>query len=327
MIENGKSLNVSADEVFRFAAQRADELRVQLTTYANGAKVLDCGVNVTGGLTAGVEMARICLAGQGQVNLTSGDRSLWEGPWVQVSTDYPVEACMMGQYAGWPVKQGDFFAMGSGPMRVKRGREELLLGLKASDQAELAVGTLECDCLPGESVLAMIAEECSVAPDRLSIAVAPTRSIAGCVQVVARSVETALHKFHELGMEIGLGLEVVRSGYGIAPLCPPTPDFAKAIGRTNDAILYGGHVSLWVEADDEQIEAIGPKLPSCASKDFGKPFAEIFKSYEYDFYKVDPGLFSPAEVTILNLRSGRSWRFGSPRPELIKASFATQEAL
>jgi methenyltetrahydromethanopterin cyclohydrolase len=182
------------------------------------------------------------------------------------------------------------------------------------------VGVLECDQLPSCDVAKMIAQQCNVAPDQLFLAVAPTRSLAGCVQIVARSVETSLHKLYELGFP----LTSLKHAYGIAPLPPPTPDFAAGIGRTNDAILYGGHVTLWVEADDQDVRAVGSKLPSSHSRDFGQPFADIFKSYQYDFYKVDPGLFSPAEVAVHNLKTGKAWHFGELREDLVSKSFAVE---
>lgn len=314
------NLNLAANEVFRESAQQLKQLNCGVVQLDNGAQILDFGVRQHGGIQAGIQMARICLADQATVNVTSGDRLVWPGPWVQVATDHPTAACMLSQYAGWPVKSGDFFAMGSGPMRVLRGKEDLLKSLAAKDNDTFAVGTLECDVIPGQEVVEAIGGECGVSAERVRLVVAPTRSLAGCVQVVARSVETSLHKLHELGMP----LSSVRSAYGIAPLPPPTPNFAKGIGRTNDAILYGAHVSLWVEADDALITEMGPKLPSCASADFGKPFAETFKAYEYDFYKVDPGLFSPAEVSILNLSTGKSWRFGQVRADLIAQSFGME---
>ncbi len=206
-------------------------------------------------------------------------------------------------------------------MRVLRGREKMLEHLEAHDQSEVAVGVLECDKVPDCEIATQIASECGISPEGLRIAVAPTRSVAGCVQVVARSVETSLHKLYELGFP----LSAVKHAYGIAPLPPPAPDFATGIGRTNDAILYGGHVTLWVEADDEQIATIGAKVPSSASRDFGAPFAEIFKNYNYDFYKVDPGLFSPAEVAINNLKTGRAFHFGELRDDLISRSFAVEQ--
>ena len=316
----GEGINETARVCFARAFSRAAELNIEHHHLSCGAQVLDFGVATAGGLQAGLDLARICMAGKAEVSLVAGSREVWPGSWVQVTTDAPVEACMLSQYAGWPVKAGSFFAMGSGAMRVRRGKEELLHKLGAADSHEIAVGTLECDRLPDEVTVQAMAVECKVPPQALRLAVAPTRSIAGCVQVVARSVETALHKLYELGFP----LAAVRSAYGLAPLPPATPDFALGIGRTNDAILYGGHVTLWVDADDSQVSSVGRLLPSSASRDYGAPFAEVFARYDHDFYKVDPGLFSPAEVTVLNLRSGCSWKFGGLREDLIASSFATE---
>lgn len=315
-------LNDTAQQIFQRIAERAGQLSVLKSELPCGAQLLDFGVAATGGLAAGLEMATLCTAGRASVSLVGGDRATWPGAWVQVVTDQPVEACMLSQYAGWPVKHESFFAIASGPMRVRRGREALLEDLGAKDASSWAVGTLECDQLPTNEVALQMAQECSCEPAQLLLGVAPTRSIAGCVQVVARSVETSLHKLHELGFD----LNSVRSAYGLAPVPPPTPDFALGIGRTNDAILFAGQVSLWIEGDDEQLSQLGSQLPSSCSADFGEPFADIFKRYDYDFYKIDPGLFSPAQVTLFNLRSGRSWCFGSVRGDLLSRSFETQRA-
>lgn len=316
----GDGINETARACFARAHSRETELNIASHHMDCGAQLLDFGVSVPGGLQAGIELATICMAGKAQVSLVAGCRETWAGPWVQVVTDAPLQACMLAQYAGWPVKAGSFFAMGSGPMRVRRGKEEVLKFLHAGDSHELAVGTLECDRLPDEVTVQAMAVECKVEPQAMRLAVAPTRSIAGCVQVVARSVETALHKLFKLEFP----LTAVRSAYGLAPLPPGTPDFAMGIGRTNDAILYGGHVTLWVDADDELVSKVGPHLPSSASRDYGAPFAEVFAKYDHDFYKVDPGLFSPAEVVVVNLKTGRSWRFGGLREDLIASSFATE---
>jgi methenyltetrahydromethanopterin cyclohydrolase len=310
-------LNRSADRVFQDMLQRSLALGIRSVPAACGAMVLDCGVKAAGGLETGVEFARLCLADRGRASVVTGERSIWKGPWVQVQTDDPVRACILGQYAGWPVQHDDFFAMGSGPMRVRRGKESVLEELSTRDADSIAVGTLESDKLPSDAVLESMAAECGVNASDLRVAVAPTRSAAGCVQVVARSVETSLHKLHDLGFPI----EQVRAGFGYAPLCPPTPSFAKGIGRTNDAILYGGHVTLWIDGDDGQIAEIGQRLPSNASKDYGAPFAEIFQRCDNDFYKIDPGLFSPAEVELLNVATGRSFYFGGMRADLIESSF------
>ncbi len=111
------------------------------------------------------------------------------------------------------------------------------------------------------------------------------------------------------------------SGYGTAPLPPPAADFLQAIGRTNDAILYGGQVVVWVRADDDQLAELGPKVPSSSSPDHGAPFAEVFRRYDMDFYKIDPMLFSPAVLCFQNLQTGRSHTFGRVEPDVLRRSF------
>jgi len=284
------------------------------------SRVLDFGCDVPGGIQAGLLLARICMANLASIEIAPADSTVWPGPSLQVYTDSPVNACMAAQYAGWKVAKGKFFAMGSGPMRSKRRREEVLEHISVQDDSTCAVGVLECDQMPPVEILEMIADECNVDLRQLTLCVAPTRSIAGVIQVVARSIETAMHKLHELGFD----LQRVISAHGTAPLPPNAKDFAEGIGRTNDAILYGGQVTLWVDTTDESIEAIGAKVPSLASKDFGQPFAKIFRLYDYDFYKVDPGLFAPAIVTFINLRTGNSFRYGRVSPEILKESFGSE---
>ena len=312
-----QQLNDGAFRLYQETQANAESWRIQIHKLANEATVVDFGVNTPGGIRAGLMLASICMSGRAEITLHPANATI--GPWslIQVATDDPVHACMASQYAGWPVKKDKFFAMGSGPMRTKRGKEHVLKSLNISDASPYAVGVLECDSLPDESIAELIALECGVETENTVICVAPTRSIAGTVQVVARSVETSMHKLFELGFD----LSSIVSGYGTAPLPPPALDFVQGIGRTNDAILYGGHVTLWVNAQDDQIQAIGPKVPSLASRDYGVPFAKTFKKYDYDFYKVDPGLFSPAMLTIVNLKSGHSYRYGSLRPDIVSESF------
>lgn len=303
--------------VEREVIDRKDALRVALHTLSNGARVIDFGCQTLGGIEAGKALATICLGTRASLQLGAANPSIWEGPQVIVSTDAPVEACMASQYAGWKISHGKYFAMGSGPMRAKRGKESVLDRYQLNDSSAEAIGVLESDTLPNEEVVELVARECGVAPDKVVLCVAPTSSIAGVIQVVARSIETSLHKLFELGFD----LQQIQSGFGSAPMPPVAKDFVQGIGRTNDAILYGGHVTLWVNASDEELMRLGPKVPSETSKDFGRPFAKTFKEYEYDFYKVDPGLFAPAVLTFVNLRTGKSFRFGRFSPGVLQESF------
>jgi methenyltetrahydromethanopterin cyclohydrolase len=293
-------------------AARAAASRCAVSTVA-GARVIDCGGAVTGGLGAGLQMARVCTAGLADVTLQSG----LDGPEIQLASDDPVRACLASQYAGWQVKVGDYFAMGSGPMRAAVGKESLFNDIPGREQPPCAVGVLESRKHPTEDVIAYLVAALPNTAERLTLLVAPASSMAGTVQVVARSLETALHKLHELKFD----LQQVVSGYGVAPLPPVAADEGRAIGWTNDAILYGGRVVLWVRADDEIIDHVGLKVPSNSSPDHGEPFAEIFKRYNGDFYKIDPMLFSPATVEFRNLKTGKVHRFGRTESALLQRSF------
>lgn len=298
---------------------RATQLHIAVLRDETGARIIDCGVHVPGGLEAGIGLAEVCMAGLGKVDLVPGNSELWTGPAVVVRTDQPVAACLASQYAGWQIAGEKFFAMGSGPMRAVRGREALFEKIGRKELADAVVGVLEAGKLPHEDVCHHVAEECGVAAEHLTLMVAPTASIAGSIQVVARSIETALHKLHELGYDILR----VRSGFGVAPLPPIAANDLVGIGRTNDAVLYGGEVTLWVTGDDESLREFGPQIPSSASSDHGQPFAEIFERYDRDFYKIDPMLFSPASVILNNLETGTSLRFGEFDAQVLHESFSS----
>jgi methenyltetrahydromethanopterin cyclohydrolase len=94
------------------------------------------------------------------------------------------------------------------------------------------------------------------------------------------------------------------------------------MGRTNDAIIYGGRVQLFVTGPAGEAHALANELPSEGSRDYGRPFMEIFRRFGGDFYKIDPLLFSPAEVIVTALDTGESFRKGRVDTDLLDASFA-----
>ncbi len=310
-----QTLNERAWSLTNILEFRAEEMRIGVS-HVGGTRVIDCGGAVEGSLSAGIEMARICLADRASVSLVPSPYAEIPGPAVQVSTDHPVLACLASQYAGWQVKAEKFFAMGSGPMRAAAAREPIFAEIGYKEEPNCAVGVLESNHHPTPEAVEAIVQKLPVSVEKLTLLVAPAASVAGAIQVVARSVETALHKLHELKFDI----RSVVSGFGVAPLPPVARDDIHAIGRPNDAILYGARVTLWVHASDEQLEAIGPKVPSCASKDYGAPFAELYARYG-NFYQIDPMLFSPAEITFVNLKTGRAFSYGKVDPVLLKKSF------
>ena len=318
-LHNNLNLNERAALLCDAIGREADALRVASSFAKSGTEIWDFGIYARGGLEAGRRMAEVCLASLAEVDFVPGDPNIWPGPAVQVRTDQPIAACMASQYAGWELKAADYFAMASGPMRAVSAHEELFQEIDYRENASRCIGVLESGELPTDAACKEIATKCGTSPERITLLVAPTRSQAGTVQVVARSVETALHKLHELKFDLAR----VQSGWGVAPLPPVAKDDLAGIGRTNDAILYGAQVVLYVTGDDASLEEIGPQTPSSSSSDHGRPFAEIFASYDHDFYQVDRQLFSPAVVTFINLDTGNSFRFGQYEPAVLAASFGT----
>jgi methenyltetrahydromethanopterin cyclohydrolase len=310
-------MNRRAHEILDTMVDQGAALGLSVSSLANGTKVVDLGVKVPGGLLAGKGLAEICLGGLGEVALLPLDYGEFALPGVSVTIDGPLLACLGSQYAGWRIQRGKFFAMGSGPARALARTEELYARIGVErDESDEAVLVLESGRLPNEEVADYVAEKCGVKPQNVSLAVAATRSLAGGVQIAARSVETAMHKLLELGFDVSK----VVSGFGTCPIATPAADDLTALGRTNDCVLYGSEVFLTVTAADAEIEPMIEKVPASSSRDYGQLFAELFKRYDGDFYKIDPFLFSPAKVAITSAASGRTFRAGRFDAGLLRAS-------
>jgi methenyltetrahydromethanopterin cyclohydrolase len=311
----------AAGLVARLVADAA-ELRIGVDRGELGETIIDAGSQSLGSIAAGLRIAEICTGGLAHVRLApSTSTPGW--PWaVFVQSSQPVIACLASQYAGWRLssKQGgsSFFALGSGPARALARREPLFDVLGYADSADSAILVIESNASPPTAIVAQVAQDCGVKPENLTIIFTPTQSSAGSTQIVARSLEVALHKAHELHFP----LERVVEGIGAAPLCPPHPDFVTAMGRTNDAIIFAGQVHLFVTGPASEARVLADQLPSKASRDYGRPFAEIFKAFKGDFYAIDPMLFSPAKITVTALETGESFHSGDIDLGPLDASFA-----
>jgi methenyltetrahydromethanopterin cyclohydrolase len=311
------SLNERAVELADRLAADAEAMRVAVATLANGTRLIDCGAQAAGGFAAGRCFAEICMAGLGTVvyaPLVIEERWL---PALTVTTDHPAVACLAAQYAGWRVDRDGYFAMGSGPGRALIRAEDLYDDLDTDEHASAAVLCLETREPPPAEVADFVAERAGVPASALTLLMAPTASVAGGVQIAARVVETALHKLHELDFDV----RRVVAAYGSCPLPPVAGDDMEAIGRTNDAVLYGGQVHLTIEADDDALRDLVDRLPASASADYGEPFGTVLKGANFDFYAIDPLLFSPAQIRLTSVASGRSFEAGRVNLEVLERSF------
>ena len=315
------SVNRLAASLVEHLIRDAEALRIDVKHDAAGAVVIDAGINCRGGIEAGRRIAEICMGGLGKVRIAESPRfARWSWQVEAGSTD-PVLACLGSQLAGWQLSHGEgkqgFFALGSGPGRALALKEPLFEDLGYADEAESTCLVLEVDKRPPTALIEKAALACGVAPERLTLILTPTRSLAGTVQIVGRVLEVALHKLHQLRFP----LERVVDGMGAAPLPPPAPSFIAAMGRTNDAIIYGGAVHLFVTGPEGEAGNLAEAMPSRASRDYGRPFAEVFQAYKGNFYDIDPLLFSPARVTVTALDSGRTFHAGAFDEALLDRSF------
>lgn len=307
MRDGSAFLNDNARRIAETMIGDAERLRIAVSEGPSGECLIDAGARVEGGIEAGLRMAEAAMGGLGSAT-TVLDRTLERWPLaVQVRSSQPVLACLASQYAGWNLSSDGYFAMGSGPARALARVEPLFDRLAYRDTASSAVLVLETAQPPPRQVVEKVAAATGLPAERLTFLYAPTQSLAGTVQIVARVLEVALHKANDLKFP----LDSIADGIAAAPVPAPHPDFLTAMGRTNDAIIYGGTVQLFVRGPAADAKQLAEALPSRSSRDHGQPFADIFKRFKGDFYAIDPLLFSPAEVIVTAIETGDTFRAGA----------------
>ena len=311
------SINALTQPLLNALINDASALKINISQHETGATIIDAGILADGSVEAGRRIADICMGGLGRVALKQSAAFAKPHTIISAYSQNPVLACLGSQYAGWSLSHEKFFSLGSGPARSLAQREELFKELNYKDHAEKTVLVLETDKIPPLEVIEKVAHDTQIKPENLSFILTPTTSLAGATQVVARCLEVALHKLHTLHFPLNQIVE----GVGSAPLPPIASNFLSAMGRSNDAILFGGFVQLNVNCSDAEAEKLAHALPSNTSSDYGKPFAEIFKAVNMDFYQIDPLLFSPAMVNIVNLATGNHFVAGMINEDLLNQSF------
>lgn len=311
------TLNEQAADLADILVEQAAELNVTFQKTPIGATIIDCGVKAKGSYEAGRILIEICLGGTGRAELTTMNFDGHSLPAATVSTDAPTLACLGAQMAGWRVKDDKYFALGSGPARIlaKKPAEVYEL-LNYSEHPDVAVLVLEADQYPPDPILEGIATECQLNPRQLYILIASTVSIAGSTQIAGRSAESGLHKLLKLGFDV----RRVKHASGIAPIAPVIQDPLKMMGAVNDAIFSAGQGWYTAEMEGVDVDELIAKMPSSTSRDYGTPFHEILKKADFDFYKIDPNLFSVAEATITDIKTGKEYHAGKVDFQLLKKS-------
>jgi methenyltetrahydromethanopterin cyclohydrolase len=317
------SVNALAMERVRLMLDNPSKYGVEVSVLPSGATVLDMGVNVKGSWLAALEYVRVVTGGLTEVSYSSRELAGKAVPVINVFMDEPVISCVGCHIAGFRVKAGEYSPIGSGPARAIKGRDHYFSDaptMTYRDSSEEAVLAFQMDSLPDDSIAQAVAADCEVSARNVYLLVAPTKSLVGTVQVAARIIELSVSKM----IRRGYGIDTIVSAWGNAPIPPLTEDPLEAMGRSNDAMLYGGTAAFTVKTSDEYIERFLPVLTSSASKRYGAPFAGIFKEAGYDFFEVnnqDPYYNSPAYLLINNLESGRMFAAGQVNDEVLVKSF------
>ncbi len=317
-------------ELVKNLIDNKDSYGIEIIELKNGSTVIDC---TNASKMAGKLVGEICMGGLGSVDFTTYDLDGNKLDAVDVKTSEPIISCMASQLAGWSVKlkkevEKDgkikkkvvFQSLGSGPARAKAKVEKLFDEIDYTDDSDCAVIVFESRKMPGDEVMAIVSEKCNVDPSKTYAVCAPTACLTGSIQVSARVVETGIHKLHELHFP----LEVIKDGTGIAPIAPIAKDDFAAMGLTNDSIIAAGTTVYTMDIDAEkeaELFELIKKAPANQSSSYGQPFNEIFKEANYDFYKIDPGLFAPAIYTVKNTKTGESITVGEKNHELLKKSY------
>lgn len=313
------SVNFLAWKLVERLVENAALYRVNVTKTDNGTTIVDAGIEAEGGFQAGRLVTEICMGGCGKAKIAYREYREFELPSISVDTDNPIIATLGSQYAGWRISEGSYFAICSGPARAlalkpKRIYEEI--GYK--DNFNKAVVVLETEKCPPTEIMERIAGDCKVSNEDLVVILTPTTSVAGATQVAGRIVETGIHKLKKIGFDPN----TIQHAWGVAPIPPVHPKFANAMSRTNDAILYGGTAYYALEYEnEEELMRIVKEAPSESSKDYGRPFIEIFKEAKCDFYKIDPNLFAPAAIIVNNTLTGNTYKSGKVNVEALAKSF------
>lgn len=318
------SVNRNAFRLVTNLCDNPDEYGVIVRESDLGAYIIDAGIEAKGGRLAGKAITEICLGGLGEATLSPMNLGGLRLPSISVFTDHPAISTLGSQLAGWRVKVGDYSAVCSGPARALALKpKSIYRKISYKDESDVAVIVLETEAEPPEEVITYIASSCHVSPEKLYLILVPTSSLAGATQISGRAAETGIHKLAELGFDPKL----VTHAWGWAPVLPVHPDFVEAMGRTNDAILYGGVTYYTVNDDhDGNLKGLVERTVSSASGQYGQPFAEIFRQADSDFYKIDPGLFAPAVVTISNAKTGKTFTAGEIDREVLRRSIGLQGA-
>lgn len=318
------SLNKNAMKLVREVLEDSASLGVEIHKLRSGTTLINMGIHCRGSWRAGVLYARIALGGMAEVHIGEyaiGDKTVASA---EVLLEQPLTACLASQIAGWQLGAGEFAAIGSGPARALAvvDSDTYFKWTPYRDKSDVAVLCIFTEKLPDDNMALMIAQKCGVEPQSLYLIADTDVSIVGSFQVSARMIEQTIHKLFKAEFDASK----VVSCRGKAPVAPITKNKEKTMGRINDAILYGSFVEFWVDAPDEEIMEVVPRLVSATSSpQYGELFEDIFLQAGRNFYDIHPHVHCIAKAQFHSVQTGNVFTAGEIRYDILEKSFFNQE--
>ena len=305
-----KSLNQAAMEIISPILDDPERYGARLTRSAGGATIVDLGVAASGswlGAKLWVEAAH-----GGMAEFTYGRMRVkdMELPTAEVIIDNPMLSVIACESGAWKLGEGQFVPIGSGPARAKARADRFAKRVEYSDPSPDVVLQLQMKQLPTDETLQFVADACGISQSHLVAMVAPSASLVGGVQVTSRSFEQAMIS---LGRNTNFDLSTIVYGYGSAPIPPVVDDEVLAMGRINDALVYGSSTGLWLRhPDDDEVRRTAESMAfsARAGDDYGQSYADIYDTYGRSLFNIPARLDSPAHVTLTNILTGSVFSAG-----------------
>lgn len=301
------SVNRAAMDIVRRIMAESERLGVEVITLNNKSTVIDMGVRQPGGWEAARLFCEATLGGLGRVEFGTFDLEGLELPQVELYVDLPAVALLGSQISGWALtelkNEAGVVPLVSGPIRA-RGPQDMFAGpVPYRDDAEEVVAALQDNRLPNETLTWLLADRCGVPPEGVYVLVAATSSLVGSINVVARTLETAIWRLHCFGLDVNR----VIAAWGRAPLPPVVRDEFEAMVRTNTFAYYGGTVGFILDDDEEKIASVVGELPlsPATCRLYGVPFRELFERAGGDIFNMEGFVHSVARVVINNVSTGK----------------------
>jgi methenyltetrahydromethanopterin cyclohydrolase len=331
------SINRRCLEIVEEMVRDSERLNIAVEELKNGATVVDCGVNVSGGYRAGELTTKIAFGGCGEarvIAVTYGDMTL---PVLYHHTDVPpFIAVSMYVWVGVvpPPHVGTkgFTAWISGPAKAL-AQEPVKVFEKWAyrdphpDAAVLLVQTRSrTDGLPDERFARIIADKCKIGPEKLYLILIPTDSVTGTVQTSSRGVEDIFWRLTEYYKVPYARIENVM---GTTPISPVSPTALTEAGSwPDDMIRYGGVVHCWVRSEEGEDfdRMVRESVIESYPRTYGTSFYQMaVKEKKYidptmDLHKLaKEGLgFIVAEVSLSDTRTGIVHRAGRIHTDMLK---------